>query len=163
MKAAPQTLQVPLKTPIVDETGALSRPWGVYLVNLEKSLVPLGIEKSFELTNNLSVAADVEGLSFDSAKVSQAAIDYLIQRVTTGGGAVEKIETGTFFAAYLPTSNNWVLSEVPSTAGITLTVTTGGQIQYTSTNETGTASISKLTFKARTLSAKNSQYSEAGR
>lgn len=163
MKAAPITMQVPLKTQVVDEIGNISRPWGVYLLNLEKSLVPLGIEKSFELTNNNAVAADIEGLSFDAAKVSQAAVDYLIQRVTTGGGAVEKIETGTFFAAYLPTSNNWVLSEVPSTAGITLTVTSGGQIQYTSTNETGAPSISKLTYKARTLSAKNSQYSEAGR
>ncbi len=161
--AQPITIQAPIKTPITDENGNLSRPWGVYLLEIEKALVPLGIEKYFELVNNTAVAADIEGLSFDKQKVSQASVDYLIQRVTTGGGAVEKIETGTFYLAYLPTSNNWVLSSVPSTAGVTLTVTSGGQVQYTSSNETGTASISKLTYKARTLAAKNSQYSEAGR
>lgn len=163
MKQTPKSLQAPNQNQLTGEDGKVSREWDVFFRDIQESLSALGVEKYFKLTNNQVAAANIEGLSFDYRKFSQVSVDYLIQRVTTGGGAQEKIESGTFYLVYKPTSNAWVLSGGPTTSGITLTITAAGQVQYTSTNLTGTASISKITFKARTLAAKNSQYSEPGR
>lgn len=158
----PSTNTVPYQTPIADGSGLVQRAWSFFFRGVQSAIDPLGVEKYFTLVNNQALAANIDGLAFDFAKVGQVTVDYLIQRVTTGGGAQEKIETGTFYLAYLPTSNLWVLSGGPSSAGITLSPTAAGAVQYTSSNLTGTASISKLTFRARTLAAKNSQYSSAG-
>ena len=163
MRALPFTLDVPYDDPIADSQGLMSRSWQNFFRLLRQILFPLGIERTFELTNNQAMAADVENLVFSCRSVSYAAVDYLIQRVTTGGGAVEQVEAGTFYAAYLPTSENWALSSIPSTAGVTLTVSADGQVQYTSTNVGGTEFISRIIWRARTLAAKHSSYSEVGR
>lgn len=160
--AVPSTNTVPYQTPIADGTGLVQRAWSFFFRGVQTALDPLGVEKYFTLVNNQAVAANIDGLSFDSAKVGQVTVDYLIQRVTTGGGATELIETGTFYAAFKPTSNSWFLINIPSTAGVILSITASGAVQYTSSSITGTASISKLTFRARTLAAKNSQFSTAG-
>ena len=163
MKQAPRSIQIPNQNQMIGDDGLISREYHDFFREIQEAVSALGVEKYFTLVNNQSSAADIEGLYFDLRKVGQVTVDYLIQRVTTGGGAQEKIESGTFYLVYKPTTNAWVLSGGPTTAGITLSVTALGQVQYTSTNLTGTASISKLTFKARTLAAKSSQYSEAGR
>jgi hypothetical protein len=162
LKAAPFSFEVPYKTPIADQGGLVQRAWSFFFRNVQSALDPLGVEKYFSLVNNQASAANIEGLKFDYAKVGQVIVDYLIQRVTTSTGATELIETGQFYLVYKPTSATWALTSGPSTAGITLSVTSAGQVQYTSSNITGTASISKITFRARTMAAKNSQYSVAG-
>lgn len=163
MKSTPETLQIPNQTSITNKNGEMSQPWESFFRGVQSSVDPLGSERHATIVNNQSSAANVEGLSFSYKSVSQATVDYLIQRVTTGGGAVEQIETGVFYLVYKPTSNTWVLSSGPSSAGVTLSVTSAGQVQYTSTNVGGTASISKITFRARTLAAKNSLYSTVGK
>lgn len=164
MSSAPYTTQVPYKDKITDnETGLVDRSWATFFRNILTALDPLGTERYCAIVNNQTSDANIDGLSFDAEKVSQASVDYLIQRVTTGGGATELIESGTFYAAYKPTSEDWVLSDVPSTAGVTLSITADGQVQYTSSNISGTASISKITFRARSMAAKNSLYSVMGR
>lgn len=162
MKAAPSSFDVPYKNPVITNDGLVDRAWSLFFRGVQQALSPLGTEKAFSLVNNQSSAADIEGLVFDYTKVGQVSVDYLIQRVTTSTGATELIEAGTFYLAYKPTSNAWALSGGPSTAGITLSVTAAGQVRYTSSNITGTASISKITYRARTLSAKNAQYSVTG-
>jgi hypothetical protein len=163
MKAAPQSLEVPYTTQVVEQGAwTINRVWGEFFRIMQARVSPLGYEQYFTIVNNQAVDADIDGLIFDKAKVGQAAIDYVIQRVTTGGGATELIETGTFYAAYKPTSDDWVLSSVPSTAGVTLAITSAGQVTYTSSSVSGTAWISKITFRARTLAAKNAEYSRAG-
>lgn len=159
---ASTNLQPPTKNSISESNGLVERAWSVFFREIERRLNPYGVEKYASLTNNQLVAADVEGLIFNKAKVSMVAVDYLIQRVTTGVGATELIEGGTFYLVYKPTSANWALTNGPSTAGITLSVTAGGQVQHVSTNVSGTQSISKMTYRPRTLAAKNTQYSEAG-
>lgn len=154
-------LQPPLKNKI-HQDGFVERAWGVFFSELERRLSPYGVEKYAELSNNQIAAANVDGLVFNKAKVGAAFVDYLIQRVTTGVDATELIEVGTFEVCYRPTSDDWVIYNDPISAGVTLTITATGQIQYTSSIITGTASISKLTYRARTLAAKNSEYSEAG-
>ncbi len=161
------TFDVPLKTKFFEATGSLSIAWQSFFQVLFERVYPLGAEKSFEIVNNQAGAADITGLRFDYRGVSQAAVDYLIQRVTTGGGAVELIETGTFRAVYRPTSNSWDLvqdadADQPDNSGVVLSITSTGQVQYTSTNTTGTAHISKFYYRARTLAGKHSSYSSVG-
>jgi hypothetical protein len=110
-------------------------------------------ETSFTIVNNQTSAADVTGLLFDGSLVEAARIEYSIYRNTTGVGAVELAETGEIRLAYSPVAETWDMQRVAiGDAGVTLTVTTLGQIQYTSSNLTGSPSASVMRFRARTLS-----------
>lgn len=157
-----ESLEVPYKTPML-EGGFLNHLWSWFFRAVQERLRPLGIESFFDLANGQASAADIDGLNFDSGTVSQATIDYLVQRVTTSTGATEEIESGILIATYNPTSEDWNLHAVdennPDDAGITFSITSEGQVQYTTDTITGTASISRIVWRARTLSAKHSTYS----
>jgi hypothetical protein len=159
--------EVPINDSLTQGSGLISRPWEGFFRFVQKALLPLGIERAFALANNQSTFTPIEGLAFTALSVSQATVDFLIQRVTIGAGAVELIESGSFIAVYKPGSDSWSLfypgTTGPSDSGVDFSITSAGQVQYTSSNITGTPSISKITFRARTLGAKNSQYSAAGR
>lgn len=107
----------------------------------------------FSLVNSQAVAADITGLLVNLNKTRIATVEYLIERVTTGGGATELIEGGSFSLVYKPTSAIWTIVAIgtpgPSAGGITFTITAAGQVQYTSTNITGTASISRIGFRVK--------------
>ena len=109
---------------------------------------------------------NIDGMKFNYKGISQATVDFLIQRVTTSTGATELIETGIFVVSYNPTSENWSLTMIgtpgPDDSGVDLSIDSDGQVQYASTSITGTASISRINWRARTLSAKHSTYSSAG-
>lgn len=157
---------VPYKDKMLEVSGYLTRPWELFFRTTAKSIETLGSEKYFQIVNDTFVETDVDGLAFTSSTVSQAVVDFLIQRVTTGGGATELITSGTFHAVFKPASNLWDIVYMgtpgPSASGVTFTITATGQVQYTSTYITGTESISKLTYRARTLGGKSSLYSEVG-
>lgn len=167
MRVSPNALELPTKDIVINERGLVSEKWEKYLRQSENRLAALGEEKAFQLVNNQVAAADVEGLSFDKAKVSCAVVHYVIQRVTTGGGATESLETGCFHVVYKPTADSWSLVTMwtpgPDASGITLSITSAGQVQYVSSSITGTASISKISWRAQVLAAKHSSYSEVGR
>jgi len=151
-------LDVPYQNQLLDKNGILTVAWQQFFRMLYLVVSTLGIETSFPLVNNQVLAADITGLQFDSRKINQVSVEYLIQRVTTGGGATELITAGMFMLAYKPTSETWHVVAIgtpgPSSSGITFSVTASGQVQYTSSNITGTASISKITYRARTLGAR---------
>jgi hypothetical protein len=110
-------------------------------------------ETGFELINNQSSPADITSLYFDVLYVRAAYIDYTIYRNTTGAGATELSEVGELRLVYNSVAVNWDIDRsAVGDAGVTITVTNAGQLQYTSTNITGTPSISVIRFKARTLS-----------
>lgn len=161
-----ESFAVPWRDKVVDQMGMLSYRWQWFFNSLFERLYPLGVERSFDIANNQAAAADVTGLKFDKRGVSQAIIEFLVQRVTTGAGAVELIESGILIVTYNPTSEDWNLQAVsantPDNSGVDFTITSSGQVQYTSSNETGTASISKLFYRSRTLAGKNTQYSATG-
>ena len=157
------TLIPPLNSNIAGENGLVSPIWNTFFGQLVQLLTPLGVEKNFQLENNLAVAADIVGLSFTAKNVSHAVIDFYIQRVTDTN---EVVTSGTMHAVYKPNSANWSLVTMgtpgPSTSGITFSITAAGQVQYTSSNVTGTIKISKITWRARTLAAKSALYSVMG-
>lgn len=166
MAVANNTFDAPYKDPITDEAGMLSTAWTWFYKALVERLYPLGIERSFTLANNQSVAADIEDMKVNARGVSQAVVEFLIQRVTTDADAVELIESGSFILSYNPTANDWNISlttiNVPDNSGVDFTVTADGQVQYTSTNVGGTPSISRVVWRMRTLAAKTTLYSSQG-
>jgi hypothetical protein len=110
-------------------------------------------ETLFTVANNQSAAANVTGLVFDPTKYRSFTIDYQIYRNTTGSGATELAESGILKGVYKTVSATWEMIPVGQVgdAGVTLTIVSAtGQIQYTSTNITGTAATSKMSFSATT-------------
>lgn len=150
------TLNIPNLEQVVDNKGMLTRIWQNVFRYLQNTLDPLGVEKTFSIENNKAVATNIDGLVFDSSKVSQVFIDYVIQRITTTN---ELVESGILRAVYLPSSISWNLSSVitagPGASGVTLTIDSTGRIKYTSSNLGGTPITSTLSVRARTLSGKN--------
>lgn len=238
--------QIPIKDKVTDEMQLITDKWQRYFRFVKESLDPLGTEKYFSIVNNQSSPADVVYLSLNSSRLSQAIIEYVVQRVTTGSGATEIIYSGSFNCVYKPTSNTWEIQnydipnagtftaattdictktahgfefgqiaqlttsgtlpgglslatnyyvvpqsvdtfklstslanaksgsfvDITSTGsgthtitpnpGVFFSITNSGQVQYTSSNITGTPSISKMSFRIRVLSVKNYQYSGVG-
>lgn len=166
MATLPESFDVPYRNPLIERSGMLTTAWTNFFRSLFDRLLPLGAERSCQIANNQSGAADVVGLKVNARAVSQAVVDYLIQRVTTSTGATELVESGIFILAYRPTDEDWDLSivseETPDDAGVDFSVTADGQVQYTSSDITGTPSISRVLWRMRTLAGKSTQYSSQG-
>lgn len=149
---------VPYRDLIIGEDGLLSRSWQNFYRLLHQAVDGLGLESYCEIINNQAVAKDIDGLTLNASSFNCVIIDYLVQRITTDAGATELLESGVLYCVYKPTSNEWVLSKPltswPSSSGVTFSITASGAVQYTSSNITGTASVSKLTYRARSLTAK---------
>jgi len=143
--------------------GLMSRAWEYFFREISERVYPLGKEKQFSIKNAQSSAANIEGLKFDNRRYTQAIVEYLVQRVTTGTGATELIESGNFIVTYNPSAKTWNIDKhninSPENSGVDFSINSDGQVQYTSTDISGDASISSLHFRVRTLSGKNVQYS----
>ena len=167
IKAIAAFFRPPYRDQLVDDSGLVTRPWELFFRIIAAIVEPLGVEKYFALENNISVAKDITGLNFNSDSVSHGIVEFFIQRVTTGTGATELITSGLFHVVYKPTTSAWALTVIgtpgPSISGITFSITAAGQVQYTSSNITGTASISKISYRTRTISGKSSTYSVVGK
>ena len=160
------SFEVPVRDRMLRADGFVDTVWGWFFRSITDRVYPLGQERVFTLVNNQASAADITGLKFNYKKVSHAVIDFCVQRVTTSTGAVELTEAGILHAVYQPTSASWAIHEMtasgPDDSGITFTITAAGQVQYTTTNITGTAYLSRIFWRARTLAGKTSLYSQLG-
>lgn len=156
----------PFRDQLTGPNGMLSNSWEWFFRAIRDLLSALGSEKNFAIVNNTAVAADVTGLKFGARGVSFAAVDFCIQRITTSTGATELVEAGMFVLSYNPTSEDWNLTMIgtpgPDDSGVDFTVTATGQVKYTASNITGTASISRVFWRARTLAGKHTSYSDMG-
>lgn len=156
-------LQPPFSIDFLTESGSMNQSWVDFFSLVSDLLTPMGQERSFQLENNQASDAPITGMAFNYKHVSLVTIEYLVQRITTSTGATEKNEAGILQAVYEATSNSWSIGERgtpgPDDAGITFSITAEGQVQYTTSNITGTNSFQKITWRARTLNAKNGRYS----
>lgn len=131
-------------------------PWGEDLSDVLNAIVTVLnssvgsadiLTTSFTVANNQSSAANVTGLSFDTTEVRSAIISYSIYRSTS---LSELSECGHIFATYKSTANSWEFTPVGTgDAGVTFSITSAGQVQYTSTNLSGTSYVGKLKFSAK--------------
>jgi hypothetical protein len=106
------------------------------------------------ITNNQVAPANVTNLAFDSADIRAAFVEYYIYRVWNSG-ANEVVECGTLYVAFKDLANEWTITQVGQNienAGVTIDITNGGQVTYTSDNKTPSTLYSgTMKFRARIL------------
>ena len=148
------------KRPIFAEVGTFEFNWKFKIstvldltYEVEESGVGAIQETQATIANNQVAAADVVGLAFDGSEVRGARINYSIYRNTTGGSAEELSETGTLRVSFLTVADDW---EEPAhdsvgNAGVTFSITSAGQLQYTSTNMAGDNYVGTIRFEASTI------------
>lgn len=110
------------------------------------------LEASAAIDNNISVAADITGLSFTTATIKSAIVQYqcYIDAGTTGPS-----ETGIILLAYDDTGgvgNKWLMSQQKvGDAGIVISITDAGQMQYISTDLGSGTYTRRIVFSAKVL------------
>src|SRR3954465_9964333 len=112
------------------------------------------VETSQTITNTQSSPANVISLLLDSASYRGAIIDVDIYRYSTSTGAQERKDIRRFIASYKVGAATWDLMDMgggPDDAGVTLSITSGGQVQYVSDTQTGTPNTSRMRWKAVTF------------
>ena len=93
------------------------------------------LETTANIADNQASATTIVGLAFDSGVLRSAKVDYAINRV-------DAFETGTISLIYDSNASDWLMSqESTSDAGVTFSVTSTGQIQYTSSSTGNTGTI----------------------
>lgn len=112
------------------------------------------LQTTFTITNNISVADNVNGLLFDPGVTRAANIDYSIYRISNTNPS-GYAETGTIYIIYdtsASVGNKWQLSQrTTGNSGVTFSITDSGQIQYKS-NDIGTTGYSgTMKFRAKAL------------
>lgn len=162
-----QNFEIPNQTPVMEKTNLFTSAWDWFFREIYERLYSLGKEQVFDLANNQATPTEITDLRFNKIGVSQATVDFLIQRVTTSTGATELIESGMFVVSYNPTSVDWSLTMIgtpgPDDSGVDFSIDATGQVKYVSSSITGTASISRIAWRARVIAAKHSSYSLIGK
>lgn len=133
-----------------------SPPWGddqqdllLALVQVAQNTVGAGdiLTTSFNIVNNTSSAANVSGLSFDTSTVRSAIVQYSIYRTSS---TTEQSEVGHLYLTYKSTAASWEIAQsYAGDSGVVFSITSGGQVKYTSTNFSGVSYSGKLKFNAK--------------
>lgn len=113
----------------------------IEFANVDALISNLKANKSFSFTNNQGVAANVTGLLLDSSSERSAVIHYEVFR----DGTVDLYECGTIKANYNGSSWDHTHERIGD-SGVELSITSVGQVQYTSTNNSG-SSAETLTYQ----------------
>jgi len=133
-----------------------SPPWGQDLTDIILALTTVASNivgtgdittTSFILANNQSSASNVTDLSFDPGTIRSAIIQYSVHRSTS---LSEEAETGTLFLTYKNVSSTWDITRAfGGSSSVVFTITNAGQIQYTTSNLTGTSYSGLMKFSAK--------------
>lgn len=144
--------------PVRDNNQDVLAEWFNYLrlcgITIE-SLFGVGdiAETPFTIANNQVAASNITGLLFNPISIGGFVVDYRIYRNTTGAGSTELSESGILIGTFSPVAGTWAMtqSRVGDSGVVFPDPLPSGQLQYTSSNITGTPDVSKITFKARTI------------
>lgn len=114
-------------------------------LNLESAgFIP---ETDFAFANNQSTPANVTGCLVSNSTNYAAKIDFLVRRNTASNEILSWVE---LYLVYSAASSAWqIVDDVEhgASSGITWSVTSGGQIQYTSNNLAGTGYADTSKFR----------------
>lgn len=107
---------------------------------------------TFTLANDQSSAASINGFAFSTSFVRAFQAEYFIERDTD---SITKLtESGILYGNYNSEDGSWGLAlETIGDAGVTFSITSAGQIQYTSTNLSGSSYVGQIKFSATTTQA----------
>lgn len=101
----------------------------------------------FNIANNQSSSANIVGASFDTSQVRAVRVTYDVYRHTS---SAEALETGSILLTYSSDANTWSINyDKLGNAGITFSINNSGQLQYLSTNMSGSGYVGKMTFTAK--------------
>lgn len=102
------------------------------------------------INNNQTLPLDVVGMVFSSANTRNARVTYQVKRSVTG---TVLIQSGTLFLDWNPQTSSWILTHdyTAGDAGVVFSVLPSGQVQYTSSNMTGSGYVGEIKFNAKTL------------
>ena len=91
---------------------------------------------NFTIANNQSIAASVTGLLFNKVNFKGAQIPFDIQRQTASSNFKE---SGVIYVSHNSFTDAWdiAVDSKFDDAGVTFSITSAGQVQYTSTNMAG--------------------------
>lgn len=160
---ASNTELVPYKDEVIGDDKKLSSVWSSFFRTIQDIIFYIKSETYFDLINDQAVPINVTPLVFDKRFTAYVVIDYVIQRMSSGG---DLVQGGILLATYRPFTDSWSLVEYgtpgPSNAGVTFTITSLGQVQYTTTDLVGAVSLSRIIFRARPFQGKSSVYSVVG-
>lgn len=107
------------------------------------------LQTSFSIANNISSYTNVNGLIFSNSTVRAAFVEYSIYRTTNSN---ELAQSGTLEMVYKNTANDWTLvQDFGGEAGVIFSITSSGQLQYQSSNVSGTSYSGVMKFKAQAL------------
>lgn len=136
-------------------TQGTNPPWGQDLSDIIQALISVAnttigpsdiLTTSFSINNNVASPTNIVGASFDISSVRSFIISYSIYRNST---ITETSEVGQILGTYKSVAGTWELAQTNAgISGVTFTMTNSGQLQYVSTNFSGTSYSGKLKFKA---------------
>lgn len=101
------------------------------------------------ISNNVAAPQSLSSLLFNGASIRSVTINYSVYRSTDTN---EVAENGTLRLIYKTTANTWLINQVYNgeASGVVFTVTSAGQIQYTSDLITGTSYVGVLKYSYTT-------------
>jgi hypothetical protein len=102
-------------------------------------------QTSFTIDNNQTSPVNITGLVFTPTLFRSVKIEYSIYRQTDTAGSA-RAQIGQLRFVYNTQSSSWLLSDdfAGQNAGVEFSITAAGQIQYTSSNITGTNYVGTL-------------------
>lgn len=108
-----------------------------YADNIPSSIIVS--QTSFTIANNQSSAANITGLLFSPTLFRSVKIEYALYRQTDTAGSA-RAQMGQLRFVYNTQAASWFVSDdfAGQDAGVTFSITSSGQIQYTSTDISGT-------------------------
>lgn len=120
-----------------------------------QSLVGTGsiVPTDFTIANNQASAANVTGLVFSSADTKSVKVTADIRRKTATASS-EVVAHHILFLQYRDQTSTWEVASSEAKgddSGVTLTVTSVGQVQYVSTSIAGSSYTGTMRFKAETI------------
>jgi hypothetical protein len=100
---------------------------------------------SFSLANNISTLTNISGLSFNPSSFLSFGIEYTIVRSTS---TQRVCSIGRLSGVYNSASSSWALVEdyAGDNVGIDFSITSSGQVQYKSSNLSGTSYVGVLKY-----------------
>jgi hypothetical protein len=105
------------------------------------------LTQSANIANNQTSASSIPGFSFDTSEVLAINAEYIIIRRTVSP-ANNLVESGTLTGNF--DGSDWTITQrQQGAAGVEFTITAGGQVQYTSTDITGSSYTGEISFKAK--------------
>ena len=104
------------------------------------------VQANVTIDNNQVSVANVSNLVFDGAVAKKFIVDYGLYRSTD---TTSLAQAGRLRGVYNEEDAEWYLSDDYSgqNAGVTFSITNGGQIQYTSSNMSGTGYVGTLEYR----------------